>query len=164
MTNERDDTPPDFPSPLPLLLAERTAQRCVASTGLEIAAAAVAAEMRALMHDPDGHEMETVLAQQSQLLNMLFHRALSDGAGHTHLWKDTYSLNLALTAQRECRHTVEAASRMRARRRQTDMREEARAEQRADRRDAALARLRKAESGKQTDSAWLPGGDRGGRR
>ncbi len=105
--------PPNFPAVLAVQLAERAMLHCAERTDLELTAAAVTAEMRASMYCAEESDLEMILAQQGQVLNALFHRVIESGVNKNYF--SNSSIAVALDTQRHCRQTVEAISRVWAR-------------------------------------------------
>jgi hypothetical protein len=79
---------------------------------LESDLAAAKAAMAAFVHAPhdDDTALDGVLVHQGHILNGLFQKTLVDNARPSH---SAESLAFAVTLQRECRHTIQAVSRVR---------------------------------------------------
>lgn len=105
MTHEHE-TPP---IPARLSIQE---QKDANARKLEEEIATARKAMEALIHAPpdDDTALDGVLLRQGHILNGLFHKTLVDCARPSH---SEASLAFAVTLQRECRHTLQAVSRVR---------------------------------------------------
>lgn len=79
------------------------------------ALSAIAQNMRVTLARAKGGDLDTMLATQAHLLDALFQQLMLHGAAGP-CFDERFGLALALRAQKQCRHTVEALSILKARR------------------------------------------------